>query len=79
LKGSACYNLVPRALTIPRHCDSPLRGSRHEATVSIFSLEAGFVFVLVFVAGKRVGVALGETILHPCNRYSTDQYLLKPI
>jgi hypothetical protein len=57
LKGSACYNLAPRALTIPRHCDSPLRGSRHDATVSIFSLDA-WVCICPCVCGrKHVGVA----------------------
>jgi hypothetical protein len=39
----------------------------------------GFVFVLVFVAGNVSASQAGETILHPANRYSPDQYLLKPI
>jgi hypothetical protein len=79
LKGSACYNLVPRALTIPRHCDSPLRGSRHEATVSIFSLDAWVCISLCLwpEACRRRKRARPSSIL--ANRYSPDQYLLKPI
>ncbi len=79
LKSSACFNLVPRALTLPKHCDSRLRGSRHEPTVSIFSLDA-WVCICPCVwpeTCRRRKQARPSSIL--ANRYSPDQYLLKPI
>jgi hypothetical protein len=39
--------------------------NQHGATAPIFSLDARFVFVLVFVAGSMSASQAGENILHP--------------